>query len=68
MAGITGNTLLDSPPSFTQSSEAQGFAKTGGIDNVFKTGSFNVGGSSFNSMFFVGAVLAGIYFLSKRKK
>ena len=68
--GISGNTLMDSPPSYQSaaksSADAQG--RSGDIASSFTTGAFNVGGSSLMPILLVGGLIfLAVTFLTKKK-
>lgn len=68
---VSGNTLLNSPPSFQQASRSDGYAQSGGISNSFSSGSFNAGESSIMPIAVtVGLLIFAIRYLEKngRKK
>jgi len=72
-AALPGSlSLMDSPPSFIEKSQADGTAAFGDVSSMFNTGQFVTGGNSQNNGLIVGIVagfaLLVVVFLLKRAK
>lgn len=68
--GISGNSFMDSPPSYQASagSGADAAGRSGDIASSFQSGAFNVGGSSLMPMLLVGGLIfLAVTFLHKKK-